>query len=449
MEVFEGWNGAIEVLRSARGIVLGVCFSLAGIAFALFVTIEIWKYLVGGDKSVLQFHHFFRTGLILLLLFNYSEIAEMIGNALYAFSWDIRAADPALGKAQHEPFGEFVIIYATAYELQQAATDLPEGATTIWDLLKTDFVEGIETIFEDFLASILISGAGLLIVLARFLMVGIKNIAYFFLMACGPIPIVLSVFPGMGTFTGHWLKGFITVGMWGVTIAVLDLVYAQSIYFFAVDTFTNGDDEFTYAFITWMLLVAYLLVPYLTSLLIGQAAVQSFGQKVFGVVLTAATLGAASSKMGSSHAPAAGSAASSSSASSATASGSSSAGKASQAGGVAAAGTSQPSYHQHIYHVHGGSGTQEPRMAYAAGPSASRIAEGTMSRNGQNHSAGTYSRGIGSGSGSASGNNRNAAPRNGAAGRKRQFQSGPPAGTGTWQQSAFQSGDQKLLPPSK
>ena len=447
MEVFEGWNGAIQVLQSARSIVLQVCFSLAGIAFALFVTIEIWRYLVGGDKSILQFHHFFRTGLILLLLFNYTEIAEMIGNALYAFSWDIRSADPALGKAQNEPFGEFVTIYATAYEVQQAATDMPEGSTTIWDLLQTNFVEGIEAIMEDFLASILISGAGLLIVLARFIMVGIKNIAYFFLMACGPIPIVLSVIPGLGSFTGHWLKGFITVGMWGVTIAVLDLVYAQSIYFFYVDTFTNGDDEFTYAFITWMLLVAYLLVPYLTSLLIGQAAVQSFGQKVFGVVLTAATVGAASAKMAGSKAVSS-TTASSSAQSSATA--------ASTSGGATAGAAAQPSYHQHVYHMYGGGASSGPRSSFSGGSNGRSKDFGGFSQNGQS-SNGSSVRGLGTASPdttfSSNGSNGSSKgysmPRHGTTSRKRQFQHLQSAGNRTYEQSAHQSGNTKLLPPPK
>lgn len=432
MEVFEGWNGAIQVLQTARGLVLQVCFTLAGIAFALFVTIEIWKYLVGGDKSVLQFHHFFRTGLVLLLLFNYSEIAEMIGNALYAFSWDIRSADPALAKAQDEPFGEFVIIYATAYEMQQAASDMPEGGT-VWDLLQANFFEGMAAIFEDFLASILISGAGLLIVLARFIMVGIKNIAYFFLMACGPIPIVLSIIPGLGTYTAHWLKGFITVGMWGVTIAVLDLVYAQSIYFFFVDTFTKGDDEFTYAFITWMLLVAYLLVPYLTSLLIGQAAVQSFGQKVFGVVLTAATLGAAGAKIYGSKA--------------AGSNATSAAGSTAASGAAPATAAAQPSYHQHVYHMYGSSGSQGPRSAYQPGSGGARLA-GNGSQNGWRSPESGRGTGLGAGS-QGSGRNASSGPRNGTASRKRQVPASQPAGNRTYAPSAYQSGPQKLLPPSE
>jgi hypothetical protein len=433
MEVFEGWNGAIQVLQTARGLVLQVCFSLAGIAFAVFVTIEIWKYLVGGDKSVLQFHQFFRTGLVLLLLFNYTEIAEMIGNALYAFSWDIRSADPALGQAQDEPFGEFVIIYATAYEMQKAAADMPEGST-VWDLLQANFFEGMAAIFEDFLASILISGAGLLIVLARFIMVGIKNIAYFFLMACGPIPIVLSIIPGLGTYTAHWLKGFITVGMWGVTIAVLDLVYAQSIYFFFVDTFTKGDDEFTYAFITWMLLVAYLLVPYLTSLLIGQAAVQSFGQKVFGVVLTAATLGAAGAKIFGEKA------AGSTAASSGT-------GAKAAAGSAPAAAAAQPSYHQHVYHMYGSSASQGPRSAYATGSEGLRIGS-----NGSQHGRSSQARetGLAAGSGSSgSGWNSSSGLRTGSASRKRQFTPNQAAGNTVYAPSAHQSRQQKLLPPSE
>ena len=438
MEVFEGWNGAIQVLQAARGIVLQVCFSLAGIAFAVFVTIEIWKYLVGGDKSVLQFHHFFRTGLILLILFNYPEIAEMIGNALYAFSWDIRAADPALGKAQEEPFGEFVIIYATAYEVQKAAAEMPEGST-IWDLLQTNFIEGIEAIMEDFLASILISGAGLLIVLARFLMVGIKNIAYFFLMACGPIPIVLSVIPGLGTYTAHWLKGFITVGMWGVTIAVLDLVYAQSIYFFYVDTFTNGDNEFTYAFITWMLLVAYLLVPYLTSLLIGQAAVQSFGQKVFGVVLTAATVGAATMKIAGSKAAASNSASSTAGSSA----------KAASTTGAAAGPAAQPSYHQHVYHMYGGGSQQAPRTAFSNGNLSGYGQNGNHQSYGQENTNGYNRRGLGGGTNSSMyGSQPTASPRNGTMNRKRQFQSQQAEGSTVYQQSSHQSREQKLLPPS-
>ncbi len=439
MEVFEGWNGAIQVLQAARGIVLQVCFSLAGIAFALFVTIEIWRYLVGGDKSVLQFHHFFRTGLILLILFNYTEIAEMIGNALYAFSWDIRAADPALARAQEEPFGEFVIIYATAYEMQQAAADIPEG-TTIWDLLQSDFIEGMDALMKDFLANILISGAGLLIVLARFIMVGIKNIAYFFLLACGPIPIVLSVFPGLGNYIGHWLKGFITVGMWGVTIAVLDLVYAQSIYFFYVDTFTHGDDEFTYAFITWMLLVAYLLVPYLTSLLIGQSAVQSFGQKVFGVVLTAATAGAAGAKIAGSKAAASGTA---------SAAGESSAKAATTVGGASAGAAAQPSYHQHVYHMYGGGAQQGPRSSYSGTSQAARTVEyGESRQNGQSSTAENYGRGLTAGSGKINGRNGWGSPRTGTQSRKRQFPANQSSGTRIYLPSSHQSENQKLLPPS-
>lgn len=300
MEVFEGWEGIVLTLTNARKTVLMVCASFAGVCFLVFVCMEIWKMLVEGDRSVLNFSGFARVGLVLLLLFNYAEITELFGNTLFEFAKNVRYSNPELAKHQDMDLAEYVIANPIVYHLEAASknlaepdnTTVPETELEMSEMLPWNMVSSVVEFFNDFIANALMMSSGLIIILVRFVMVGIKNMAYFFLMVAGPIPIVLSIIPGLSGFTAHWIKSFITVGMWGVTIAVLDLVLVNIRFLFELDVLTGAGNEYAFALVSWLLIIGYCLVPFLTSLLVGQTAVQAFGSKVVGVVTTAATVAA-------------------------------------------------------------------------------------------------------------------------------------------------------------
>jgi hypothetical protein len=107
----------------------------------------------------------------------------------------------------------------------------------------------------------------LVIMLARTVTYCIREVSLMFLMAVGPLAIVISLFPGFEQGIGVWFKHFISVSFWGVTLGIIDRLFCAYLDNLALQDNTDG-------FIPLMicLTLMYCMAPMLTSKYIAHGA---------------------------------------------------------------------------------------------------------------------------------------------------------------------------------
>jgi len=135
------------------------------------------------------------------------------------------------------------------------------------------------------------------VLVVRNVMLYIRQFVLGFLYVSGPITLSLSVIPAFAQLAKHWLQNFISVHLWSLTFAVLDLLYS----FYAQQQTQVGpmlpgtqqaDQDTSFLIMSVAFVVLYFMVPYLTSLVIGGSAVQGFLASFGGMVAGAATAAA-------------------------------------------------------------------------------------------------------------------------------------------------------------
>ncbi|QNE42012.1 hypothetical protein F1C16_20525 (plasmid) [Hymenobacter sp. NBH84] len=135
------------------------------------------------------------------------------------------------------------------------------------------------------------------VLVVRNVMLYIRQFVLGFLYVSGPITLSLSVIPAFAQLAKHWLQNFVSVHLWSLTFAVLDLLYS----FYAqqqtqVEPMLPGtqqaDQDTSFLIMSVAFVVLYFMVPYLTSLVIGGSAVQGFLASFGGMVAGAATAAA-------------------------------------------------------------------------------------------------------------------------------------------------------------
>jgi hypothetical protein len=115
----------------------------------------------------------------------------------------------------------------------------------------------------------------MIIVVTRAILYIVRSLIMVFLFAVGPIAILLSMFPGFEDNLKHWLKYYIMVGFWTVTLAVLDLILYQYLAYCEKNEVLEG--------ITTMnigVALMYLIAPYLTGRYIGGQGSQFMSRMV-------------------------------------------------------------------------------------------------------------------------------------------------------------------------
>ena len=288
MKVLENWDLATMV-DSTLDAILNGSLGLVSAILLLRMLLEINKGLFANSY---RYHIPSFLGILVTLvgILTYKEFTALIGDAFYDIATALRGAGETefnstkLWEAIKDHYGEpgqDASVYDIATGWLQDAISGPLGPAGF----------GLDMLQNWFGLATMLSWQGLALLL-RWGMVIFKNIVYCLMIFSGPIPLILSLFPGLSGFAIHWVKNFIVVCYWNVTIALLDVIMNALNYQMLQDFAFNGDEEMSIGLLTMMTAIMYLFVPYLTSLAIGQTVVAMAGSKmVMTPVAVAATMG--------------------------------------------------------------------------------------------------------------------------------------------------------------
>lgn len=140
------------------------------------------------------------------------------------------------------------------------------------------------------------------ITLVRTVMLYVRMFILGFLFISGPLAIVLSIVPGFDGLLKNWLQNFVSVQMWSVTFALIDVLFKAYttaalsnsgwLNLLPGGSLASGRDQ-VYMISCLVFIILNLMVPYMTTLLIGGSAVSSFIGSVAGAA--AATAGTVAS----------------------------------------------------------------------------------------------------------------------------------------------------------
>jgi hypothetical protein len=100
----------------------------------------------------------------------------------------------------------------------------------------------------------------MIIVVARSVTYIIRSLIMIFLFATGPIAVLFSMFPGFEENLKHWLKYYISVGFWMVSLAVLDLILYNYLQYCEDNDTVDGITTVNIG-----MALMYLIAPYLTG----------------------------------------------------------------------------------------------------------------------------------------------------------------------------------------
>lgn len=277
MEVFEAWNLATAVEANVD-VMLRIAGLFVSVFLSLRIVIEIYRALVGGNLSF-SIAQFVPSLLVLIALIAYKDIMFSIGNGFFAIGEAIRTESEATFRLTNiwQVLKEKIAIEEGDTFFEVAEKWATQGGMNLLNPL--DWVQNL----------IGLQAAAMWQILAFLLRLGMiffKNIIYALLLIAGPIPLMLSLVPGLQGLSGHWMKNFLVVGCWNISLALLDSILASLNLQMLLDLFMAGDEELTIAVLVAMTGIAYLFVPYITSLLIGQTVVAVAGAKLAAAPLS-------------------------------------------------------------------------------------------------------------------------------------------------------------------
>ena len=230
-----------DACLQAVSVVKGVCLPIVGLAFLFLFLIQMTKWASG--EHTIDWTGFGRFILLSLLLVNYEEVLTQINSLIAYFSNSI---GPGLGN------------YSSGLSLTEKVNQLLERTRS-----KPDYslwTDGLNNIF-DWIVS---NATHMIIILSRAVIYCIREIYMMFLMAVGPIALLLSLFPFFENTAVHWLRTYLTAGMWAFSMGILDLLLNSYLDRMLA---TNNDNGLVIMNIGIMLM--YLSVPYITSKYMG------------------------------------------------------------------------------------------------------------------------------------------------------------------------------------
>lgn len=271
MEVFADWQLG-EMVAKLMNLSAKAALSFASVLLALRIFVEIFKSYT-FYKLRFTIPQFVPILLIIIALLSYTEIIPMIGDAFFGLADYIRGES------------ELAFRLTNIWDALKSKLGVEGEDQNMWDLVKNwagyisdqsnpfDWIQnwwGLATAMSWQALGILIR-AGMIV---------FKNIVYAYMLIVGPIPLVLSLIPGFQGMAAHWMKNFIVVCYWNVTIGLLDaLMQALNVQILA-DIAFGGDEEMTIGLLTAFSAIMYFFVPYLSSLAIGQTVVAMAGSKM-------------------------------------------------------------------------------------------------------------------------------------------------------------------------
>lgn len=230
---------------------VAVCSPVVGVALLVKLFTVITK--IFNERQV-DFFDLAKTFLLILFLFQYTEIMTQVNNLVSYFTDSVQFMFDKYGSG-HTVVDKVNEVYDKYNETH------PDPG----------FMDSLSNIGDWIIANC----THMIIVVTRAVLYIVRSLIMVFLFAVGPIAILASMFPGFEDNLKHWLKYYIMVGFWTVTLAVLDLILYQYLEYCEKNKVLDG--------ITTMnigIALMYLIAPYLTGRYIGSQGSQFMSRMV-------------------------------------------------------------------------------------------------------------------------------------------------------------------------
>ena len=230
---------------------VAVCAPVVGIALLIKMLTMITK--IFNEREV-DFFDLGKTFLLILFLFQYTEVMTQMNNLMSYFTDSVQFMFDKYGS------GHTVV----------------DKINEVYDKYKETHPDpGIMGALSNIGNWIIANCTHMIIVVTRAVIYIIRSLILVFLFAVGPIAILLSMFPGFEENLKHWLKYYIMVGFWTVTLAVLDMILYQYLDYCEQNSIIDGITTVNIG-----IALMYLIAPYLTNRYIGGQGSQFMGRMV-------------------------------------------------------------------------------------------------------------------------------------------------------------------------
>ncbi|GAA4509450.1 hypothetical protein GCM10023172_42970 [Hymenobacter ginsengisoli] len=275
--------GFLSACDQTLAIVLHACRFITPTFMLIALLYTVGRGFISGNGLAMDWGPIIKAVWIFFLLFFYKELIDTLSMGIAGFTRLFATPD---GSTAASALGATI---STSETLSQK-TVVEQGVDEISNLLKTITSFSLTNILMQLVT-------GEVVLLIRQIMQFIQQFILGFLFVCGPISLCLSVVPAFGQLAIKWLQNFIAVQLWGLSFALLDLLYtfytASSTTFggvFSAPVAAESDTRQLIVSVAFIML--YLMVPYLTSLFIGSSAAQGFVGSMVGMAASAAAAGA-------------------------------------------------------------------------------------------------------------------------------------------------------------
>src|ERR1035437_2656832 len=238
-----------------------VCAPVVAVALLIKMLTMITKIF---NEAQVDFFDLGKTFLLILFLFQYTEVMTQMNNLLSYFTDNVQFMFDKYGS------GHTVV----------------DKINEVYDKYKETHPDpGIMGALSNIGDWIIANCTHMIIVVTRAVIYIVRSLIMVFLFAVGPIAILVSMFPGFEDNLKHWLKYYIMVGFWTVTLAVLDLILYQYLDYCEKNSIIDGVTTVNIG-----IALMYLIAPYLTNRYIGGQGSQ-FMSRIVQMATTSIALG--------------------------------------------------------------------------------------------------------------------------------------------------------------
>jgi len=230
---------------------VSICAPVVGIALLIKMLTMITKIF---NESQVDFFDLGKTFLLILFLFQYTEVMTQMNNLLSYFTDSVQFMFDSYGS------GHTVV----------------DKINDVYDKYKETHPDpGIMGALSNIGDWIIANCTHMIIVVTRAVIYIIRSLILVFLFAVGPLAILVSMFPGFEDNLKHWFKYYVMVVFWTVTLAVLDLILYQYLDYCEKNSVIDGITTVNIG-----IALMYLIAPYLTNRYIGGQGSQFMGRMV-------------------------------------------------------------------------------------------------------------------------------------------------------------------------
>src|ERR1035437_3300260 len=230
---------------------VSVCAPVVGVALLIKMLTMITKIF---NEAQVDFFDLGKTFLLILFLFQYTEVMTQMNNLLSYFTDSVQFMFDSYGS------GHTVV----------------DKINDVYDKYKETHPDpGIMGALSNIGDWIIANCTHMVIVVTRAVIYIIRSLILVFLFAVGPLAILVSMFPGFEDNLKHWFKYYVMVVFWTVTLAILDLILYQYLDYCQQNSIIDGITTVNIG-----IALMYLIAPYLTNRYIGGQGSQFMGRMV-------------------------------------------------------------------------------------------------------------------------------------------------------------------------